>query len=193
MPGKMHLILIAAGAAVALGADLLSAVAEPVPPSAAGPETHGPDGRGPGGHPPSPVDFLCKDLDAHQAGMLAFAEVKLAITPAQKPLWTQFAEKATAANAPIRQVCGEISGKPEPKTLPERLEVMDKIETARLAQLHQFREAVDVVYAQLTPEQRETADHVLDRHGPGPNGPGMGPGPGGHPPFDVPPPVPLHP
>jgi hypothetical protein len=136
------------------------------------------------GHPPphNPADMLCKDADARQAGMLAFAEVKLQITAAQKPAWTQFIDKANEAEAPIHELCQTIQGKAEPKALPERLQMMEAFDTARLGQLRQFRQAVDVLYPQLTAEQKETADHALDQHGPGPGPGGFEHGPGMPPP-----------
>jgi len=152
--------------ATALGIPALAQQAPPPPPPHEGRPPH------------NPADMLCTDADARQAAMLAFAETKLQIAPAQKAAWTQFADKAKASQAPIHELCQKIQGKPEPKALPDRLAVMEDVDSARLAQLRAFRQAVDTLYPQLTAEQKDMADHALEQHGPGPGpgGPDHGPG-----------------
>lgn len=108
---------------------------------------------------------MCTDLDAHQAAILAFAQVKLKISDAQKAAWSQFEDKAKASTAPIHAFCQESQGKPEPQTLPDRLARMEAMGKARLAHLSQLTAAVGQLYGQLTPEQKQIADQALD-HGP---------------------------
>jgi periplasmic protein CpxP/Spy len=137
--------------------------------------------HGPHGGPAAHFAQMCETMDARQAGMLAFAEVRLGITDAERPAWTKFAAAVKAASAPIKQLCAG-AGQPEPKTLPERLHRLETMETARLEQLRQITPAVEELYGTLSPKQKELADHLVEgmmHHGPG--GPGMHhPGMPGH-------------
>lgn len=133
---------------------------------------------GPHGDPAAHFAEMCDTMEAHQAGMLAFAEVRLAITDAQKPAWTKFATTVKASSAPMKQLCATVVGQPAPKTLPDHLHRMEAMETARLEQLRQITPAVEELYVALTPKQKETADQMVEHmmhHGPGP-----GPGPDMH-------------
>jgi hypothetical protein len=135
-------------------------------------------GRGPFG-PAAHFAKMCDMMDARQAGMLAFAEVRLGITDAERPAWTKFATAVKAASAPIKQVCASVVGQPEPKTLPDHLHRMEQIEAAHLEQLRQITPAVEELYGSLTAKQKEQADQLVGdmMRGPGP-GPGMRPGMG---------------
>ncbi|GGF13128.1 hypothetical protein GCM10011611_18540 [Aliidongia dinghuensis] len=126
---------------------------------------------------------MCDTMEARQAGMLAYAEVRLGITDAERPAWTKFAGTVKAAAAPMKQVCASVVAQPAPKTLPDHLHRMEQIETARLEQLRQITPAVEELYGSLTAKQREIADHLVGdmMHEPGPQGPGCGPH---HPPMD---------
>jgi hypothetical protein len=122
---------------------------------------------------------MCEMMDARQAGMLAFAEVRLGITDTEQPAWTKFVTTVKAASAPVKQTCASIVGQPEPKTLPDHLHRMELIETAHLEQLRQITPAVEELYGSLTPKQKDVADHLIGDMMPGP-----GPHPGmGHPPM----------
>ncbi|HEV2673074.1 MAG TPA: Spy/CpxP family protein refolding chaperone [Aliidongia sp.] len=140
-------------------------------------------GFGPGAH----FARMCETMEARQAGMLAFAEVRLGITDAERPAWSKFAATVKGSSAPMKQVCASVVGQPEPKALPDHLHRMELIETARLEQLRQITPAVEELYGTLTAKQKEMADHFVDgmmHHGPGMGGSGMhGPGPGMHPPM----------
>jgi hypothetical protein len=128
------------------------------------------------GGPAAHFAEMCETMDARQAGMLAFAEVRLGITDAQKPAWTKFATTVKAASAPVKQLCTTTVGQPEPKTLVDHLHRMEAMETAHLEQLRQITPAVEELYAALNPKQKELADHLVEgmmHRGPGP---GMGPG-----------------
>jgi len=118
-------------------------------------------GGGPEGGPAAHFARMCDTMEARQAGMLAFAEVQLGITDAERPAWTKFASTVKASSAPVKQVCATIVGQPEPKTLPDHLHRMELIETARLEQLRQLTPAVEEMYGALTPQQREMADRLV--------------------------------
>jgi len=125
------------------------------------------------GDPAQHFAQMCDTMEAHQAGMLAFAEVRLAITDAQKPAWTKFATAVKASSAPMKQLCASVVGQPAPKTLPDHLHRMEAMETARLEQLRQVTPAVEELYGALSPKQKELADKMVEgmmHHGPGPGG-----------------------
>lgn len=144
--------------------------------------------RGPGmGGPDRHFGRMCEDQDAHLAGKLAFAEKKLRITDQQRAAWTKFTDAARASLKPVQDLCAKVKDQPkdQPVALPQRLERMESMMQAHLQQVQSVRPALTDLYAQLTPDQQKTADHLLAPHG-GPGmrgghgghgGPGMGPGP----------------
>lgn len=123
-----------------------------------------------GGHggPESHLLRMCESADAHHAGMLAYAEVRLKITDAQKPAWAKFTEAAKAAHANLTKLC-DLKDQPAPKTLPEKLARAERFAQARLAHIQTLRPALDELYKALTPEQQKVAD-TLHLDGPGPHG-----------------------
>jgi hypothetical protein len=138
----------------------------------------------PGFGPPPPPDrpHDCEDAAARTAGMLAFAEVKLAITDAERAGWTDFTGKVKSAEEPVAAACRLMAGKAPPASLPERLARLDDLESARVEALHRTRLAVDQIYAQLSPAQQRVADRLWPEPPPGPGHepPGHGgPPPGG--------------
>jgi protein CpxP len=141
---------------------------QPVPPPP-GPDATlpGPGMTGHGWHkeggwdPQEGFKHRCEIGEAHQAAILAYAEVRLQLTDAQKPAWAKFVEAAKAARAPQAKLCVDLADKPRPATLPERLARIEQVTSARLAQLQAFRPAVEELYQQLTPEQRNLADRLV--------------------------------
>ncbi|WP_448203566.1 Spy/CpxP family protein refolding chaperone [Azospirillum sp. sgz302134] len=163
-------------AALALGLGLAAPVfAQQQPGPGAGP---GPNGGPDGGRM---FSRMCEDQDAHLAGMLAFAEKKLKITDQQRPAWTRFADSARSAEKPMQDLCAKYKDQPAPTTLPQRMERMEAMMSARLSQLQQVRPALNDLYAQLSPDQQKTADSLLNRGGRGfgPHGGHHGPMGGG--------------
>ncbi|CAK0763181.1 periplasmic protein CpxP/Spy [Azospirillaceae bacterium] len=108
------------------------------------------------------MEHMCSDHEAHQAAMLAYAETKLKLTDAQKPLWAKFVETAKASNAPLAKLCAEQKDKQQVTTLPERLEQKEKAETAHLEHLKIIRPALTAMYDALSPEQKKTVDSFMD-------------------------------
>ncbi|WP_245986386.1 Spy/CpxP family protein refolding chaperone [Azospirillum thermophilum] len=113
---------------------------------------NGPGGPGPG--PGRHFAMMCEDQDARLAGMLAFAEKKLAITDQQRPAWTRFADTARNSHKPMQDLCAKLKDQPMPTALPQRMERMEAMMQARLAQIQQVRPALTELYAQLTPSSR---------------------------------------
>lgn len=147
-------------AALALGLGLAVPVfAQQQPGPNAGP------GAGPG--PGRMFSRMCEDQDARVAGMLAYAEKKLNITDQQRAAWTKFADAAKGAEKPMQDLCAKYKDQPMPTAAPARLERMEAMMSARLAQLQQVRPALTDLYAQLTPDQQKTADQFLNRAGGG--------------------------
>jgi hypothetical protein len=129
------------------------------------------------GDPAAHFAEMCDTMEARQAGMLAFAEVRLGLTDAQRPAWTKFAAAVKLSSAPMKQFCASTVGQPMPKTLPDHLHRMEAMETARLERLRQITPAVEELYGTLDAKQKEMADHMVEhmmQHGPGP---GMHPSP----------------
>ncbi len=146
-------------------------------------------GPGPGRDDGRQFSRMCEDQDARLAGMLAYAEKKLNITDQQRAAWTRLADAAKASQKPTQDLCAKYKDQPRPTALPQRLQRMEEMMSARLQQLQQVRPALDDLYAQLTPDQQKTADqlfnragrgfgHMGPRHHGGPGGPGPNGGPG---------------
>jgi hypothetical protein len=165
MPSRVSMLVLA-GAGLAAAA---FAALPPVMPPAAADTGHGADADGPGGwhqHGPRMAGRMCESTDARTAAILAFARTKLAITPDETASWDKFAAAVQASNEPIKQACAALpkADREHPPKLTDRLATMDSMLSARLAQLHQLRAAVDQLYPTLTPDQQRTADHLM--HGP---------------------------
>lgn len=155
----MRKILTATALGLALAGGL---AASPLLAQGMGPD-HG--GGGPGGGPGgfgNPAQ-MCEGRDARTAGLLAYAETRLGITEAQRPAWDAFRRAVEASDAPMDQACAELANAGRAQSLPERMARMERFGEARLAQLKALRPAVETLYAQLTPEQRQTADGLMSR------------------------------
>lgn len=109
---------------------------------------------------------MCETADAHHAGMLAFSEVRLKITDAQKPAWAKFVEATKTAHQSMAKLCTEFKDKPMPTDLPERLARDERFAVAKLSHLQAMRPALTELYQQLTPEQQKLANSLpLAGHG----------------------------
>ncbi len=101
-------------------------------------------------------------MAGHVEGRLAFLKTELKITQAQLPLWNAVAD-AIRANA--KSMAGMMSGgmmeTSQATTLPNKLTLREKLMTARVDALRQFKAAVDPLYAALSPEQKKAADELL--------------------------------
>jgi hypothetical protein len=128
---------------------------------------------------------MCSDPEAHLAGMLAFAQTKLALKPEQTDAWNKFAADMKAAIEPMKTNCAQVAetrgGQPSsqetpaPLPLPERLNQQVATVTAHAAVTQGVAKAIATLYPSLSPEQQKIADTL--------HFPGMGPrhhGPEGH-------------
>jgi len=104
----------------------------------------------------------CTDRLAWRAAMRAYAEVKLNLTPDQRPLWDRVQNAAQAEEQKERQLCS--SRKPSAEmTLPDRMDRMQQVLSTRLEALQSAKPAVQALYQALTPEQRAILDHPFRR------------------------------
>lgn len=194
---KRKMIALAVGGMVALGGAALAVAQQAqTAPGPGGPGARGPGG--PGGRGAMMMERMCQNGPARLAAGLAFAEVRLAITDAQRPAWTTFTQEARASWAPIARLCAEPRPTIDPTDFAAQLGQRERWATAFAESLRTLRPAVERIQAQLTPEQRRVAADLMRRgggfggrgmhhgmrgeHGPrGPMGPG-GPGAPGGPP-----------
>jgi hypothetical protein len=101
----------------------------------------------------------CLDHVAHLAGLVAYIEVRLDLTPEQRPLWDKLKEAAQAGIEKQRQVCESIGAEENhPPTVLDREARAEQFLAARLALLQSTRPALEALYKALSPEQRALLD-----------------------------------
>jgi LTXXQ motif family protein len=114
---------------------------------------------------------MCKDMYAHKVGEMAFLETKLALTPAQAPLFARWKQ----VNLDIAQhrsgECGTRMTKADERKPGERPSMIDQMAReeemlkTRLANLEAERPALAALYNALTPDQRkELGNAGMDGH-----------------------------
>jgi hypothetical protein len=101
----------------------------------------------------------CLDHVAHLAGLVAYLEVRLDLTPEQRPLWGKLKDAAQAGIEKQRQVCESVGAEDHPPTVLDREARAEQFLAAQLALLQSTRPALEALYTALSPEQRA----VLDR------------------------------
>jgi hypothetical protein len=106
------------------------------------------------------------DHVAHLAGLVAYIEVRLDLTPEQRPLSDKLKDSAQAGIEKHRQVCDSVFAEDHPPTVLDRQARAEQFLAAQLALLQSTRPALEALYKALGPEQRA----LLDR--PGLIGPG---------------------
>ena len=151
---------------------------------------------------------MCKDEYAHKVGEMAFLETKLALTPAQAPVFGRWKQVTLDIAQKHSGECGthmpRMGGKPgERPSVVDRLAREEEMLKTRLANIEAERPSLEALYNALTPDQRRELVHpgmggpamgrmmmgMMPRPGMGPmGGPGMGPM--GRGPADAPPPPP---
>ncbi len=144
-----------------------AALAETVPP---GPPSDRPDFDRAAMH-----KTMCADMYAHQAARLTYIEAKLDLTAAQRPAWTKWQQARLDAAAKERTTCLAAEPKAEGRpTALEREARMEKFLTLKLQTLQATRPALETLYAELTPAQKDIFDH--SDHERGGHGHDHGPG-----------------
>jgi hypothetical protein len=146
-------------------------------------ETHHPDGSSPPPKPSGPGMMnsgagmmsghgaMMTDGDMpmmgmmmnHAEGYLSFLKTELKITDAQTPQWNAFADAERANAKAMRDMMAAMVANRGLGTFPERLELHEKLMTARLDGLRKAKSTADALYAVLGDDQKKTADELLSR------------------------------
>ncbi|MBM3525504.1 MAG: hypothetical protein FJX57_21355 [Alphaproteobacteria bacterium] len=113
---------------------------------------------------PTGMARSCADLDAHYAARLAFAEVKVQPTDAQRAAWDQFGREARAALEPIKRLCAD-AATPPPADYAGRLALRETRMAAMLENTRAMRAAVDKLQPTLNDEQRTRFSDAMSRRG----------------------------
>ena len=150
---------------------------------------------------------LCKDMVARETGQLAYLEAKLALTPAQAPLFARWKSVKLEQAGKHQAECTTAIADRKPgakRDLLDGLAMEEKLLKIRLADLEAVRPTLTALYGALTPEQKaelgRAARHkmegrmqmmmgMMERRGRG-AGPGMGHPPMGRGPDGAPMPPP---
>ena len=146
----------------------------------------------------------CNDMVARETGQLAYLEAKLALTPAQAPLYARWKAVKLDLAGKHQSECATTIADRKPGAKPDLLDgiaMEEKLLKIRLADLEAERPSLTALYGALTPEQKaefgRAARHkmegrmqmmmgMMERRGPmmghppmgrGPDGPGMPPPP----------------
>lgn len=110
---------------------------------------------------------MCEERPAHAAAKLAYVEVKLGLTDAQKPLFAKWRQTVLDSSAKQKTACLAEAPKGDHKQVPTVLERESHEETAlqaRLDMLKTTRPALQAFYDSLTDAQKEEFNH-LHEHG----------------------------
>ena len=100
-------------------------------------------------------------------GLIAFLRTELKITDAQQPQWNAFAEvlraHARAAAGMMKEMQGAMmpSQTPTAGSLPQRIDLHERMLAARLDGLRQMKAALLPLYATFDEAQRRTADELI--------------------------------
>ena len=100
-------------------------------------------------------------MASHVEGRLAFLKTELKITDAQLPLWNAVADTIRANAKAMGDMAGGMMGGSQSATLPDKLDMREKMMTAHLEALRKFKAAVAPLYVALSDEQKKTADELL--------------------------------
>jgi len=105
-------------------------------------------------------------MSRHVEGRIAYVKTELKITDAQTPLWNKVADAMRANAKAMDDVIASAKrdpNAPEP-TAVERLELRSRLATVRAQGSEQLLAAFKPLYENLSPEQRKSADELLERH-----------------------------
>ncbi|CAA7619843.1 conserved exported hypothetical protein [Candidatus Terasakiella magnetica] len=113
---------------------------------------------------PDRMQSMCGDMDAKMAGKIAYAEVKLNLTAAQKAEFKTLTETMKTAHEPMKKVCADMVAQPPATTLPGHMERMQKMMEIRGQAMKAVIPAINRFYGTLTPDQQKTADGMMMSH-----------------------------
>ena len=99
-------------------------------------------------------------------GRIAFLGTELKVTDAQQPLWQTVAEALRANAATAKDMMpgmadGMMPSKTEPTTPLQRIEIQEKMLSARLDSLRRLKAALEPFYAALDDTQKAVAGKLL--------------------------------
>jgi hypothetical protein len=116
---------------------------------------------------------MCEDHQATAAARLAFVEVKLGLTEAQKPLFAKWRQAVLDNAAKQKTACladaPKLEGHQRP-TILERQAHEEEMLTARLQMLQSTKAPLKAFYESLSDAQKESFNHMHhqgDKHGHG--------------------------
>lgn len=109
---------------------------------------------------------MCAEAPARLAGRIAYAEVKLGITDAQKSAWQAFATEARAAAQPMMKLCDTPPANTRGDAAAE-LAQRERYLTAALESTKAMRAAVEKISPVLTAEQKTKLADVVRMGGRG--------------------------
>jgi hypothetical protein len=124
-------------------------------------------------HQPHHPDFaalhkdMCEERPAHAAAKLAYVEVKLGLTDAQKPLFAKWRQAVLDSSNKQKAACLAQAPKADhmQPTVLERESHEETLLQARLDMLKTTRPALQAFYDSLTDAQKEELNHMRERHG----------------------------
>lgn len=152
-------------------------------------------GRGPGpgfgpgmarhagmmGGPPGMAAALCHPhRDALLAGVIAYGEKRLDITPAQSEAWNRLTTALRAGGTRAEQSCAAARPEDRPANSTERLARMETRMGDGLAIVQTIRPAYEAFYATLSDAQKKTLEDMLSHRMARPDGRGDRHGHRGH-------------
>jgi hypothetical protein len=111
---------------------------------------------------------------AHFEGRIAFLKAELAITDAQAPQWSAFADALRDRAKVMRDSMTSMMQTDQPANAADRTDAMVKMMSAHLETMKAFAIAEKALYSVLTDSQKETADELLGGSMMGAGGPMMG-------------------
>jgi hypothetical protein len=113
---------------------------------------------------------------SHVEGRIAFLKAELAITDAQAPQWSAFADALRERAKTMRDSMSDMMKADQPANVADRTDAMVKMMGAHLESMKTFAAAEKALYAALTDAQKTTADELLGGSMMGGSGPMMGMG-----------------
>jgi hypothetical protein len=111
---------------------------------------------------------------SHIEGRIAFLKAELAITDAQAPQWSSFADALRENAKVMRESMTAMMEANKPASAADRTDSMVKMMSTHLESMKAVAAAEKALYAVLTDSQKETADELLGGSMTGTGGPMMG-------------------
>lgn len=97
----------------------------------------------------------------HVEGRIAFLKAELQITDAQMPAWNAFAENFRTDAAAMKTMQKEMMKGGMSATAPDRMALVHKIMSSRLALMEHSGVSIRALYDTLSPDQRKTFDQMM--------------------------------